>query len=311
VTNLTDPAAVSAAVAGFDSVLAAPVMQSFLTLAPLLSISGTPLPAATVARSATCGAVASDGLAAAPAFVSGSIPDSVLRHVFVYDSATARYRLTADTSGPSAGVRFLLYRVYLGQVLSPLTAIGHYDLDTAALLHAIVSDSAGSAAAYSIAPIGIPSADSAVLAGTIVNGGHAASFRDSISVVGSQTTVRATLSDSGAGVHVTLAAVRTVADKFDRYYTLTLAFRHGQQSVGAAGTINVYCNVRTTNLSLSVNDIAFATVTNDVHGLIYTRADSQPVTTQQMQAINDLLASQDAWFQALATLFVPPRQVLP
>jgi hypothetical protein len=249
--------------------------------------------------------------------LSSAFPDSVVRHVFAYDSTSASYRLTSDSSGPAAGVRFLIYPVNAsGQILFRLSPIGHLDLIDASgtgplTLYAQVTDGAGAGIDYSIAPTGTLAAYSAVLAGSMTNGPYLATFSDTSGLVGSTFTVGVSLDATAPDVHVSMSATRAVADPFDNYYTLRFTLRHGPETVGLAGTISTFCTVSTTNLTVTVNALDFAQVTNDAHGLVFTGVDGQLIDAAQTQAVIDLLALQSTLFQAFTILFTPARPLLP
>ena len=315
--DLTDPTVVSAKVATLDSAFAAPVTKAYLALAPLMSLAGGLGPGATAPQRSTCAAPFS-AAAAATLLGTGLAPalsDSIVRHVFAWDSSRFSYRLTSDSSGPPAGVRFLIYPIdTIGQIRFPLSLIGHLDLIDVSgggqlTLHAQVTDGAGGGADYGIVPTGTSSyaAYAAVLAGNVTNGPYDATFSDTTGLVGSTLTVAASV-DVPADSHVSLSATRAVADPFDNYYTLRFNLRHGQETVGLSGTISTYRAASTTNLTVTVNAVAFATVTNDANGLVFTRGDGQPVGTRRPRRSLTSWTSQRSLFQAFITLFAPARR---
>ena len=267
-----------------------------------------------VAPSATFAAGGAPGVRT-PSVIAGAaaaFPDSMVRHVFAWDSMAAAYRLTSDTSGPAAGIRFLLYREYLGQVLSPITSIGRFDLidvsgGGSAALHAGIADSLGAGADYGILPIGTQSAYSALLVGTISGGPRTLQLRDSTTRSGSSVTVDGVVDDAAGGVHVTVHVNRTAIDAFDNFYNLQVKLSHGADTVGIKGSIDTYCLVSSTGATVTVNGGIFALITNDQHGLVFTREDGQPVTPAQQQAMVDLLGLQGRLFQQLDALFTPVR----
>jgi hypothetical protein len=321
--DLTDPAVVSAEVATLDSAFAAPVTQAYLALAPVMSVASGFAPGSTapstVFRSTVCAAPFAPVAPPTPvsAGVATTFPDSILRHVFTWDSASASYQLTPDLSGPLGGIRFLIYRVStFSQIVFPLSPIGHLDLidESGAgplTLDALVTDGAGNGADYTIAPSGTYSAYTVALSGSVRNGPFFATFNDTTGLAGATLTVAASVDVPDADAHVSLHASRAVADPFDNYYTLRFALRHGQETVGLDGTINTYCAIRTTNLTVTVNTRAFARVTDDAQGQVVTRVDGQPSGAAQTQAIMDLLELQRSLFQGFITLFAPARPLLP
>jgi hypothetical protein len=113
-----------------------PAIRSLSTFGPKMAVLAVQSGAASRAVPAVCAPAGALFLTApAPALrgggsTAGAIPDSLLRHVFVYDSAAGSYRPTADTSGPAGGVRFLLDAVdSTGRPTAPSTNVGWLDLN--------------------------------------------------------------------------------------------------------------------------------------------------------------------------------------
>jgi hypothetical protein len=236
--------------------------------------------------------------------------------VFVFDSATQRYRRSVDSSGPADGVRFLLYQADSVRPLFPLTALGWMDLVDLSpgaapgapdSLHGLVSGSGLTPADYVTAPKGTQLSYSQILSGTITDGTRALAFRDSTYRLGGQLTVTATIDDSAAGVHLSLAGDRTVLDQFDNFYGVDFSFTHGTETVRLTGRNDTYCLLTTIAITVTVNGGSFARVTNGMSASMptITRADSQPLSGAQRTAVLDLLRGQHELYAWLAALSSP------
>jgi hypothetical protein len=309
--NLADPGSVSAAIGVLDTVLGDPLLRSFEVLAPLLSIAGerVQFPVQVAGAPACAGA---PGVAPAifpTASVAGGWPDTSARRVFVYDSATHRYRATSDSSGPANGVRFLLYQTDAVQPLFPLTATGWMDLAVSGLdsLRGLIADQAATFMDYRAALQGSQQSYAQTLTGTVVGGGHVLAFRDSTARLGGELKVTATVDDSAADVHLALIADRTVLDQFDDFYGLDFRFRQGADSVRLTGRNDTYCLLTSIDLTMTVNGGSFARVTNGASASnpTITRADGQALSPAQRTAVLDLIRVQRRLFDWLSALSSP------
>jgi hypothetical protein len=301
----------SAAVAALDTAFAPPLAQGFLVLAPLLSVAGARVQFPLLARtSPTCaGAPVAFIAPLSGPRVAGTWPDSSAGRVFAYDSATQRYRGTADSSGPVAGVRFLLYLTDSLRPLFPLFALGRLDLSASGpdSLHGLIADQAATLVDYRIAIAGTQRSYYQILAGGFAGNGRVFTFRDSTNRSGGTITVSATVDDSAAGTRVTLLASRTVLDQFDNFYSLDFSYSHGTETVRLKGNRDTYCQLTSIGLTVTVNDGSFASVTNGVSATApnVSRADGQPLTAAQLAAVLDLIRGQNEIFDWLTALSWP------
>ncbi len=305
-----------------EAALAAPVYASFITFAPSLSIVGghAPVPVATSGSSRCAGGAAPAVPAGAPLGVGlAAIPDSVLSHVFAYDSATQSFKSTANSGGPPNGVRFLLAQVdSLGRPVFPLTTVGWLDvIDHSAAggpdsLEAVLVGQGGPLLDYSMVPSGTTSTYNERVGGTLRGGGSPILFRDSTSRVGTQVTVTAILDDSAHRFHATLMASRTATDPYDWFYIVDFGLSYGSDSIELKGNQDVYCLLPSTGLTVLAHDSTFAMVTNGASPTVpnITRADGKPVTAAQATAVLDLIRLQGELFSWMKTFSLPGSLLL-
>ncbi|HXY18680.1 MAG TPA: hypothetical protein VEH83_01645 [Gemmatimonadales bacterium] len=325
--TFTDASAVSAGIATLDSVLATPPLLGLIAMGGLMVATSTPAqPAVTAALScASVGRAAGPAAAAfpardarAPLGQASLIADSLYGHVFVYDTAAGGYRLAADTGGPAQGVRFLLYAVnQYARALIPLTTVGWLDLSDrsaggslAAQAH--IQGAAAGLADYLVTLSGTQAADTAVLSGTISDGVHTFTWRDSTAHAGFETVIAATAADSAADVRLQMYAARTSFDPFDYNDTLDFAWTHGGETVRLTGHILTYCLIPDVGLAASVSGQAFASVTNGTGTTpAVTGIGGATLTASQVQAILDLENGQQRLYQGLFALLTPAALLLP
>jgi hypothetical protein len=328
-----DPAGLDSGLAIVSGVPGTPVMQSLTALSPLL----IPAAAASAARAATsalaCGPVADRLIVGSSATIpvaavaamatGGLIADTLYRRVFVYDTAAKAYRASTDTSGPQNGIRYVLYDVSAyGLPTVPLTPDGWLDLTdesagTVLQLRTQISNGTSGVADFLVGLSGTQAADTALLAGTVTDGTHTLSFRDSTgggkagATLATRVAVSAQLSDSLDGFSVKMLASRTQFDPFDYDDTLDFTFASATQTVRMAGAITTYCLLPSIGLTVSLNDTAYATITNGTTTPNVTLAGGQPATADQAQALLDMKDAQTRLFVWLGALFGPAKALLP
>jgi hypothetical protein len=328
-----DAAALESALAVVSGVLGTPAMLSLTALSPLLAAAAAPPAAAPPALAIACapaadGSAPRSGSAAAAAGAvalnpTGLIADSLFRHVVVYDTAARAYRVSADTSGPPGGVRFLLYQVSsYGLPTVPLAPDGWLDLTdrsagAALQLRSQVSDGTSDIADYLVGLSGTRAADTAQLSGTVTHGTHSLSFRDSTqgaAVTGTtafQVTVSAHVADSLAGFSLDMFASRINFDPFDYNDSLDLTLTSPPQTVRLVGAITTYCLQPSIGLTISVDGSAYATITNGTTTPNVTLVGGQPATTDVSQALLGMKDAQQRLFGWLGALLAPAKALLP
>jgi hypothetical protein len=316
------PDSATGAVAAMEGAVAAPVYRSFVTFAPALSIAGghAPVPVAPSGSFRCAAGGAPLAAASVPrSIATAAFPDSVLSHVFAYDSATQSFKAASDSGGPANGVRFLLAQVdSVGRPMFPLTTVGWLDVTD----HSPVGgpDSLGGVLVgqgtplldYFMAPSGTSSAYSERIGGTFRGGAATFLFRDSTARVGTQVAVTAIVDDSTHRLHATLTASRTSTDRYDWFYKLDFALRYGSDSIRLSGVSDVYCLLPSIGVTVLVHDSTFASVTNGATPALptITRGDGQPVTAAQATAVLDLLRLQGELFSWMETFSLPGSLLL-
>jgi hypothetical protein len=329
-----DPAGVDSALTVVSGVLGSPAMLSLTALSSLLTATAAPPVAPAAAPTIACAPVAgrsaprsdpaAPGAGTLAGSVAGLIADSLLRHVVVYDTAARGYRVSADTSGPTGGLRFLLYQVSsYGLPTVPLTTDGWLDLTdqsagSALQLRSQVSSGTAGIADYLVGLSGTQAADTAWLGGTATDGVHVLSFRDSTrrgavgGTVALQVAVSAHVADSLDGFSVDMFAVRTSFDPFDYDDTLDFTLTRAPQTVRLVGAITTYCLVPAVGIRISVNDSAYATITNGTGTTPnVTLVGGQPAGTAASQTLLGLTTAQQRLFGWLGALFAPAKALLP
>jgi len=330
-----DAAALDSSLAIVSGVEGTPAMQSLTSLSPLLIPAAAPPAARTAFRASACFIAADRSYAgpapAAPAAgragfgVAGLIADSLLGHVFVYDTAARAYRTGADTGGPAGGIRFVLYGLNAyGLPALPLARDGWLDLTdqsagAAFRLRAQVGGATAGVADYLVSLSGTRAADTAQLGGTVTDGTHTLAFRDSTTsaTVAGAIAVRAAISaavtDSADGFGLVMAASRVNFDPFDFTDSVDITFTGPAQRLRLSGTIVTYCLLPSTNLTVSLNGAAYATITNGTSGPSVTLAGSggQPATTDEAHALLALKDTQQLLFGWLGGLLAPAKALLP
>lgn len=317
---LADPDAVSAGLATLAGVFDTPAIRSVAALGGLMGGAAGSPPAVPVAAPALCaprGAGGSRGAAPLSLGTAGLIADSLHGRVFVYDTASRTYRASPDSSGPATGVRFLLYGVdSYSQPLRPLAQVGWLDLSdqgggVAPTLQARIVNGAADNAVYTIALTGTQAADTALLTGTVTDGSHTFTFRDSTASAGFRVTISATAVDSVGDLHLAMLATRISFDPFDFIDSLEFSLQHAGQTVGLVGEIDTYCLLPSIGLKVMANGAEFASVTNGTTTPNVTRIDGQALTSGQVQAILDLKDAQQRLFRWLGAFFAPAKLLLP
>ncbi len=204
----------------------------------------------------------------------------------------------------------------------PLASDGWLDLTdqstgAALRLRAQVNNGTSGVADYLVGLSGTQAADTAQLSGTVTDGTRTLNFRDSTAgsgvagTVASLVTVSATVSDSIDGLSVVMVASRTTFDPFDYTDNLDFTVTGAAQTVRMQGTIRVYCLVPSTGLTVSVNDSAYATITNGTSAPNVTLVSGQPATASEAQALLGMKDAQHQLFQWLGELFAPAKALLP
>jgi len=327
-----DPAAASSALAVVTGVAGTTAMLSLTALSPLLKVAAAPPLATPPAPAIACAPAVPRSAARPPSpaaagplapLATGLIADSLFRHVFVYDTATRAYVVSADTTGPAGGIRFLLYGVNSYSLpASPLAIDGWLDLTdqstgSAFQLRSQLSNGTSGIADYVVGLSGTQAADTALLSGTVTDGTHTLKFTDSTGgapvsgSVGVQVAVSVHLSDSLAGFSVDMRASRVSFDPFDFNDDIDLTLTDAPQTLRMTGAIRTYCLVPSIGLQVSVNGTPYATISNGTTTPNVTLVGGQSAPADVSQALLGMMAAQQQLFQWLGALFAPAKALLP
>jgi len=300
-------------------------MQSLTALSPQLIVAAAPPAAPPAFQTVACSAPARTPVIPRPVALQATslIADSLFRHVIVYDTTARGYRVSADTSGPAGGIRFVLYQVNsYGLPTVPLAPDGWLDLIDKSgggtlQVQSQVSNGASGIATYLIGLSGTRAADTAGLSGTVTDGAHTLSFRDSTAgarvpgTLATQTTVSARIADSLDGFSLDMYAARTTFDPFDYNDTLDFTFTSAAQTVRLVGAISTYCLLPSIGLTIALNGTEYARVTNGGAIPYVTLVGGQLAAADVSQALLDLKDSQRQLFLWLGALFAPEKALLP
>jgi hypothetical protein len=291
-----------------ESVFRSPVLHSFQELGPLFMIPGGG--AANLELDRACSARSTVSTGTAP----GEIPDSVLGHVFYYQPSTSSYVRSADTSGPAAGARFLLYEVdSIGRPAQPLVENGYFDLtnesgDGGPALRGMLSGRSGSGADYTVTVTGRRDEFHASLRGLVGDGVHTLTFTDSLARWFVQGSHVAAIRDTVRGTTYLFTATLTAIDPFDSFYDVDLTVSHGRSSTRLYGSVTTFCLIASTNITIAVDgvDIARTRLVSDS----IERLDGLPLSQEQRAAFATLLRVQRSLFGWLEAFVTPTRQLL-
>jgi len=292
-------------------------MHAVFVVGPRMTLGA---PASPLSPSAmACLVAPSATAAAAPGGIAGSvvIPDSLYRKVYSYDGVARTFRLSADSGGPAAGVRFLLHDVdnYSGLVM-PLNLVGWLDLanlgtavsDT---IRASVHNNSATMADLLIVSAGTRDAYHATLTGLIQVDGSVVAVRDSIAAAGADLTLSAVLDDSARGARLSFVATRTTYDPADNLYQLDLRFSRGGHTVRLRGAIDTYCWFGISEFAITVDDVAVGTYRADEAARSVTLVSGAVASAEDRRAILGLVDAQLLLFGWSQALFAPMWRLLP
>jgi hypothetical protein len=307
--QMNNPQAPITGIAAFEAAWTSPAIRSSTGIS-----SAVALPAAAPARAPQCGA---GGPAASPFSTLGVIPDSDFGRIFVYDSATARFRAGPTSGGPAGGVEFIMPAVdSLNRVIYPEQGVGTLDLfDVTSggplTMHTVITGTGSERGDYTVSDSGTSAGYAGVLSGRVAGAGRTFTFVDTLSGLYQQLTANATVSDSGHGAQMRLIATRTQTDQFDNFYDLDFTYTTPGQRVKLHGNITTYCLIPTIGLTVTVNDSDFALVNTGTNGPVITSLADSALTPAQDSAIRALIRGQNELFSWLNALAQPTRLFLP
>jgi hypothetical protein len=249
------------------------------------------------------------------------IPDSMYGRVFEWDTAANAYSYQGTTVSNLNGVRFVLYALGLdGEVFEPVTAIGTLDIiDQSTLsqlqMHVLVRNSAGTTTYvdYTAALQANATSVNATVTGTISNG---LSAGDNKTLSFDQTF---TANAGGASVHATFAltnpAITVMLNESvafnDPNIIINADFRLIQngETVRTVGriTLNTLTNGVEINVTVYVDGHPVASIHGDPTdpATQWVDAGGEPLTLEDLAALDDLFDALESFDAAVAGLFGP------
>lgn len=198
--TFSDPGAISAELQQVDEAFQSPTYQSFSGLSEYMAPGGGPVASALLRATRPEGlrerdqprsVVAAEGLRTLVPRLSAPqagpiIPNELYGKVYVWDETAGHYVEDAGQTGPTDGVRFILYAIdpFTELPSSPLTQVGYADLhdesaDGTLQLHLLVENTAGSITYVDYTAAVTPGTDSfsATVSGYLSNGQSGVALR--------------------------------------------------------------------------------------------------------------------------------------
>ncbi len=350
--QLANPAQLSTNLQTVSGVVSSP---TFHTFGALRTTAGSPVMAPSVAGAmlgvapTTPPGTATQAYAGAPArlqelrlaaaslgsgIAASVIPPAQLGKIYVWDVATHAY--VAQTGGPTNGVRIILYALDANdQVIEPTTAVGYVDLldestSSTNTLHVILSGGTPASpgtkyAEYKVSGTvtGSPAtAFTASATGFVTDGTRTLTFNATFSATQLNTThpsaqIDVTWTLDNPAVTVTVS--ETVAASDANNLTLTIHFKetYAGETVAVDGTIAVVVSPQsvTANLTVSVNNQAFATITGTANaanpnGIQVSHADGSTLSNAEKAALASLFDLPDKLEKAIDDLFHPCERLM-
>lgn len=336
--TFSDPSAISAEFQQVDGAFQSSVYESFSGLSEFMAPGGGPVasallgataPEAMLERDQPRSAVAAERLRAMIPRLSGPlagpiINDTLYGRVYVWDEVAGHYVYDDTQTGPSNGVRFILYAVdpATGLPSSPLTPVGRADiLDESAgstlTLHILVQNTDGSVTYVDYTASVTPgtSSFSATVSGFISNGQNGVAARRldfDISFSASQTETSA---DVSADATFDLANSSISLELHDdahfsgNSWTFSRDFRFHRpgEVVTVVGTLTVTETAPDTftisgQVTIRINGGVFVTITISNDGVTTSRElteEEQAVVLYLLDALEDVWDSIEDFFDPL------------
>lgn len=323
-----DPAGTNADVAAIGESFESPALESYAAAAPYigfavggaLSPAVQAMPSAALAtgkagalRHATSLARSYAPRADRPSLSAAAIPAEYLGTTFVWDVDTDTY-ITSDLGGaPSNGVRFILYAINPAnlQPIEPLVEVGYVDLTatqttSSATVHAIVVSGGVTYFDYAVVVSGSTSSANISIAGYATNGTDRVNFDLETTLSGNeqdgfQLTFDYQLTVPTRGGFLMDIEVTTGFMVEDPTITLDLLAR------GTHGTVRIQGSETTTggSYNVTVNGDPFATITVNSTTATIVGADGQPLSQEELDALEGVWGMFAEGFDFFEDLFDP------
>lgn len=326
--SITDPGTVTANLNGVDSTFSTPPFQSFLGFWGLSSGGGGPtapfagirqLVRATAPRAPNRQDAAARALAMrtlGPMILQGTqaiFPDSLKGKTFIYDSASAQYVISDSTGAPATGVRFILYAVDPGgNIVFPLTPVGHLDLIDestvdAVVLEVIVAGPTMTYVDYTTSGSGTRSAFTLTTAGYIQSSVRRLDFSVSYALAAGSFTIAEHFDDTADDVHLLFNFGIVATSDTSANVSATFTFSHAGQSIALTGAGTLTTNTSALQATVKVNGAVFALITSVNDTTTITDKNGNPLSVADRLALArmfDILGHALDWLNDLVAPFV-------
>lgn len=250
------------------------------------------------------------------------IPDTMYGRVFEWDTAANAYSYQGNTVSNLNGVRFVLYALGLdGEVFEPVTAIGTLDIidqstPSQLQLHVLVENTAGTityvdyTAALQVSQTG---AVNATVTGSISNGlgggsNKTLSFDQTFNANAGGASVHATFALNNPAITVMLNESVTFSNP---NITINADFRLIQNGETVRAVARIVINTLTTDVEVHVTVYVDGHPVASINGdpsnpaTQWVDAGGEPLTVQDLAALDDLFNAIELFDAAVAGLFAP------
>jgi len=339
--DFENPAAVSSRLSSVDSAFDSDVYRSFGVATFMLDAATSPAirPAATVlgtlrpklertgAQMFLPGLLQARKLQALTPQLSVSaaqgaiIPDSLYGRVYEWNDTTDQYVYRGTTVSGLNGVRFLLYAIGLdGTVFEPVTQIGTLDIidqstANSLKLHVLVRNTAGTTTYvdYTIDLTGTQSSAQATASGEVTNGlvggaNKTLSFNQTLTVTANNVRALATFALNNPAITVMLNESLEFTDP-DLIINADFRLIEPGQTIRAVGvvTVNTQSQDVDVDITVYVNGHPVASLKGDpaLPGTQWVDAGGEPLTTEDLDALDALFDAFERFDEAVSGLFTP------
>jgi len=339
--DFENPAAVSSNLSSVDSTFDSDVFRSFDVATFMLDAAAAPAmrPAATVLGTLQPKLERTGGQAFLPGLLQTQklqalgpqlsvsaaqgaiIPDSMYGRVYEWNDTTDQYVYRGTTVSNLNGVRFILYAIGLdGLVFEPVTAIGTLDIidqstQSALKLRVLVKNTAGTTTYidYTAELTGTQTSAQASASGYITNGlgapnNKTLSFDETLTVTQTGARVVATFALNNPAITTMLNESVTFTDS---NLIINADFRliANSQTIRTVGriTVNTATQEVAIDMTVYVNGHPVASIEGDptLPGTQWVDAGGEPLTLEDMDALDALFDALERFDEAVAGLFSP------
>ena len=256
-------------------------------------------------------AYARPGGGISPSFSTAAVPAEYLGVTFTRDAETLEYGPSDLAGAPADGVRFMVYAVnpISGVVITPLVEVGYADIVTTETTSAVTVRIELVAANvtyldYSVGITGAGTSGTVTVSGFVSNGDDRVDFDLDMHVTASSFVADFALTvPTRNGFRIDFEGEITFDDEMtETQVTSTLEAR------GPHGTVTISGTATGTSASyeVEVNGDLFATIVHTQGGNpVITGADGQPLSAEELEALQDVFAVFVQGFDFAADLLEP------